>query len=75
MIDDLIQPTGISARPIENSLKELARRAKNLDRELIFKILYEKLASYESLSDTNGQKVLLVKKNIKINFYNIISVF
>ncbi len=60
MIDDLLQPTGISVKPNETQLKELSRRAKNLDREIIFKLLMEKLNNYENMAEGNNLKILTV---------------
>lgn len=60
LIDDLIQPTGISLRPNETQLKEFAKRAKNLDREIIFRTLFEKISKYEQMSDGINIKILIV---------------
>jgi hypothetical protein len=60
LIDDLLQPTGISVKPNETQLKELSRRAKNLDREIIFKLLMEKLNNYENMAEGNNLKILTV---------------
>jgi hypothetical protein len=55
-----LQPTGISLKPNETQLKELSRRAKNLDREIIFKMLMDKLSNYENLGEGNNLKILTV---------------
>jgi hypothetical protein len=41
-------------------LKEFGKRAKTLDREVIFRILWEKLANYEEMIDGSNVKVLAV---------------
>jgi hypothetical protein len=64
LIDDLLQPTGISVKPNETQLKELSRRAKNLDREIIFKLLMEKLNNYENMAEGNNLKILTVYSKI-----------
>ena len=61
LIDDLTLPTGISHKPNEKELKELSKRAKNLDRELIFRIILEKLMNYENMNDNKNIKTLIVK--------------
>ena len=48
-------------RPNETQLKEFARRAKNLDGELIFTIIIEKLSNYENMGDSTNIKSLIVK--------------
>ncbi len=60
LIDDLIIPTGISSKPNENQLKEFAKRCKSLDRDVIFKIIVDKLSNYENMSDPSNSKTLNV---------------
>ena len=63
MLDDLLVPTGISLRPNESQLKELAKRARNLDREIIFKNLMDKLNNYENMTGQAEIKILTVFTN------------
>jgi hypothetical protein len=65
----LIIPTGISLKPAENQLKDFAKRAKNLDREVIFKYLFEKLSEYENMGDPTNSKVLTVISILLICMY------
>lgn len=60
----MIQPSGISLKPNENQMKDFSKRAKNLDRELIFKIIFEKMSNYENASDSVSTKILTVNYNL-----------
>jgi hypothetical protein len=53
-------PTGITLKPSDNQMREFGKRAKTLDREAIFKILWGKLEGYRDMIDGNNVKVLIV---------------
>ena len=48
LIDDILQPTGIKVKPDEKLMVDFCRRAKNLDRTLIYSYLMEKISPYKS---------------------------
>ncbi len=46
LLDDLIQPSGISIKPNDNLLKDFIKRCKSLDKDIIFNYLIDKLNNY-----------------------------
>jgi hypothetical protein len=60
LIEDIIIPTGISTKPSDSQLKEFGKRAKSLDKEAIFKNLWERLENYENMIDGSNVKVFIV---------------
>lgn len=61
LLDDILQPTGISIRPSEHLLNEFYKRAKNLDRDKIFNGIVDKLMNYQSYI-TNQESVKILTK-------------
>lgn len=66
MIEDLIQPSGISVKPNENQLKEFIKRCKSLDKEIIFNFLMDKLNNYKNYNTPQEIKGFSV-----IYFFNL----
>ncbi len=61
LVDDIIQPTGISLKPTDNILKEFGKRVKSLDKEIVFNILLDKLNNYENMTEGNNVKSFTVR--------------
>ena len=61
LIDDILQPTGIKIKPDEKLMIDFCRRAKNLDRTLIYSYLMEKISPYRSYIGNNEQTNILIK--------------
>ena len=61
LIDDILQPTGIKIKPDEKLMIDFCRRAKNLDRTLIYSYLMEKISPYRSYIGNNEQTNMLIK--------------
>lgn len=69
LVDDILQPTGITIKPSDSQINEFLKRLKSLDKKLIGKILYEKISNFENLSNQAEIKILTV---IRIFFIKII---
>ena len=61
LIDDILQPTGIKVKPDEKLMVDFCRRAKNLDRTLIYSYLMEKLSPYKSYIGNTEKINTLIK--------------
>ena len=61
LIDDILQPTGIKVKPDEKLMVDFCRRAKNLDRTLIYSYLMEKISPYKSYIGNAEQTNMLIK--------------
>jgi hypothetical protein len=59
LIEDITNPNGITLKPSENSLKEFCRRAKNLNKEAICKILFHKISFHKNMLEGNEVKILM----------------
>ena len=53
LIDDILQPTGIKIKPDEKLMVDFCRRAKNLDRTLIYNYLMEKISPFKTYVGNN----------------------
>lgn len=60
IIDDILVPTGVTLKPGDNQLKEFIKRLKSLKKDLVYKILLERIKNYENMSDVNSIKTLTV---------------
>ena len=63
IIEDILTPTGITVKPNDNQLAEFLKRIKNLNKDIISRIIIEKIKINESSSDPTSNKVLMVKVN------------
>ena len=61
LIDDILQPTGIKIKPDEKLMVDFCRRAKNLDRTLIYSYLMEKISQYKTFVGNNEKINTLIK--------------
>ena len=61
LIDDILQPTGIKVKPDEKLMVDFCRRAKNLDRTLIYSYLMEKISPYKTFVDNTEKINTLIK--------------
>ena len=61
LIDDILQPTGIKVKPDEKLMIDFCRRAKNLDRTLIYTYLMEKISPYKTYIGNNDKINTLIK--------------
>ena len=61
LIDDILQPTGIKVKPDEKLMIDFCRRAKNLDRTLIYSYLMEKISPYKTYIGFNDKINTLIK--------------
>ena len=61
LIDDILQPTGIKVKPDEKLMVDFCRRAKNLDRTLIYSYIMEKVSPYKSYIGNNEKINTLIK--------------
>ena len=61
LIDDILQPTGIKVKPDEKLMIDFCRRAKNLDRTLIYSYLMEKISPYKTYIGYNDKTNILIK--------------
>ena len=61
LIDDILQPTGIKIKPDEKLMIDFCRRAKNLDRTLIYSYLMEKISPYKTYIGNNEKINTLIK--------------
>ena len=61
LIDDILQPTGIKIKPDEKLMVDFCRRAKNLDRTLIYSYLMEKISPYKSYLGNTDKMNMLIK--------------
>ena len=61
LIDDILQPTGIKVKPDEKLMVDFCRRAKNLDRTLIYSYLMEKISPYKSYIGNTEKINTLIK--------------
>ena len=61
LIDDILQPTGIKIKPDEKLMIDFCRRAKNLDRTLIYTYLMEKISPYKTYVGNNENTNMLIK--------------
>ena len=61
LIDDILQPTGIKVKPDEKLMVDFCRRAKNLDRTLIYTYLMEKITPYKAYVGNNEKINTLIK--------------
>jgi hypothetical protein len=60
LIDDILQPIGVSVKPSDNQIKEFLRRLKTLKKEIVLNILIDRLKNYENMGDSSQFKVLQV---------------
>jgi hypothetical protein len=68
-LEDLIVPSGIYLKPNEGQLKEFIKRCKNLDKEIIFNFLMDKLNNYSSYRNTQEIKSFCVNKIFILIFH------
>ena len=61
LIDDILQPTGIKVKPDEKLMVDFCRRAKNLDRTLIYSYLMEKISPYKTFVGNTEKINTLIK--------------
>ena len=61
LIDDILQPTGIKIKPDEKLMVDFCRRAKNLDRTLIYTYIMEKISPYKTYVGNNEKINMLIK--------------
>ena len=61
LIDDILQPTGIKVKPDEKLMVDFCRRAKNLDRTLIYSYLMEIISPYKSYIGNIDKTNTLIK--------------
>ena len=61
LIDDILQPTGIKIKPDEKLMVDFCRRAKNLDRTLIYSYLMEKISPYKTFIGNTEKINTLIK--------------
>ena len=61
LIDDILQPTGIKIKPDEKLMIDFCRRAKNLDRNLIYSYIMEKISPYKTYVGNNEKINILIK--------------
>jgi len=65
LVSEITKPTGVSYNPTENQLKELVRRAKTLNQEVLYDSLLNKVYDYNNITNNNSMKEFTVrKKNI-----------
>ena len=69
IIDDVLKVSGVSIKPTENQLKEFVKRIKTLNKEIVFKILKERLINLQCTEDANQIKILNVKNNLYVETY------
>lgn len=78
LIDEITKATGIAFKPTDTQLNDLGRRIKNLNIEVIYEILLNKIYCYENYDDQNDIKSLvkslyvigfLIKTNPDMNNY------
>lgn len=78
LIDEITKATGIAFKPTDTQLNDLGRRIKNLNLEVIYEILLNKIYCYENYEDPNDLKSFvkalhvicyLIKTNPDMNNY------
>jgi len=61
LIENILAPTGITAKPSDKQFSDYLSRVKTLNKSVVNKILHEKIESFEEqVSDT---------KPIQVSFY------
>ena len=60
LVNDIIKPTGISYNPSENQLNEIAKRAKNLNLEVLYEVLLNKIYCFNDISNSSLLKSFTV---------------
>jgi len=61
IIDDILVPTGVTLKPSDNQIKEFLKRLKSLNKDLVYKILLDKVLNYQNMTDQNSIKTFTVK--------------
>lgn len=61
ILEDILIPSGISIKPSDIQLADFLKRIKTLNKEIISKLILEKIKTNENSSETNSNKVLMVK--------------
>ena len=61
LIDDFLKPIGATVKPSESQLKEILKKLKTLNKQIVLNILFERLKNYENMGDNNQIKILTVK--------------
>jgi len=69
VIEELLQPSGVSVKPSETLFKSFIKRLKTLNNIVIFGLLYDKLQDYENMQDVSSNKTLMVSNNISSNHH------
>jgi hypothetical protein len=70
LIDSILIPTGVTIKPSESQIKDFLKRLKNLNKQIVLKILLERLNSYELMTSSDQIKVLQVSLN-KLKYFNL----
>jgi hypothetical protein len=69
LIDGILIPTGVTIKPSESQIKDFLKRLKTLNKQIVLKILLERLNSHKLMTSSDQIKVLQVSLN-KINYFN-----
>ena len=61
LIDNFLKPIGATVKPSESQLKEILKKLKTLNKQIVLNILFDRLKNYENMGDNNQIKILTVK--------------
>ncbi len=70
MIDNILAPTGITAKPSDFQLKDFLNRVKNLNKETINNILHERLVQFDETQEVKPLQVRYILSIKNITVYN-----
>jgi len=59
LIDEILQPSGVSVKPSPSEMKDFMKRLKILNKKIVLDILFNRLQDYEE-NDTDAMKTLMV---------------
>lgn len=50
----------MTLKPSDNQIKDFLKRLKSLNKDLVYKIIFEKVSNFQNMSDPNSIKTLTV---------------